>query len=396
MRIKQEMLNIILVCFTFYEPTIMPHSVFLFIKYFTIIWMLLKYFDGIRRNKAVMVTVYVYGIVTVLSSVYNGMAINTIVASIFFALQIIVVFLISEQVIRKYGVMQYIEWLFKYFLVICLVTDVCMLFMGYDFSDASEAYLIGNKFSVSYVHCFVASLAFARAGDMRIRASSSRGKIGISKNGISKRGTAYVITLLSVMISSIVTCSTGMIISVLLIALMLLPEWLIRIISSGKFMVIGTAIINILMFGSYSLLTNPVVINFVQNILGKSADFTGRTQIWEIIFIKIAEKPILGYGYYNNVINNILGYGNPQNGVLKLLLDTGILGLIAYAILVFKSFSGGDDNYDIAHRAVASFYIVMLVASLAEINLLHMIVFLAMAIALYSSQFGKDRGDIDV
>lgn len=394
MKIKQDLLNIILICFSFYEPSIIPHGVFLAIKYLTVMWILLKYHDGMKRNKTIIVAVGMYGFITVLSSAYNRMAINTIVASIFFALQIIAVFLISENVIRKYGVMQYVKWLFRYFLVVCLFTDICMLFIGYDFSNAMEKYLIGNKFVVSYVHCFTAALAFTHACDTRIR-TSLKGKIAISKTGISKRSIAYAIAIISMLICSKVRCSTGIISSALLIVLMLLPCRITQLLLSGKVMVIGITTINILMFGSYSLLTKPVVLDFVQNVLGKSGNFTGRTQIWAIIFNQIVKKPILGYGYYNDVINNLLGYGNPQNGVLKCLLDTGILGLVTYGFVIIRSFNDYENNSRSEIRPLISFFIVMLVASLAEINLTHMIVFLTMAITFYSSQLRKERGTVN-
>ena len=38
----------------------------------------------------------------------------------------------------------------------------------------------------------------------------------------------------------------------------------------------------------------------------------------------------MGYGYFSNIIEKILGFGNAQNGVLKIIIDSGIIGLIGY------------------------------------------------------------------
>lgn len=386
MKVKRDLIKVVLVCFTFYEPSIIPHNVFLLIKYLVILWMVLSYHSEMKTDRIILAGVLGYGGITVLSSVYNRMAFNTIVASVFYAFQVLAVFLVSKGIIKRHGISQYIKWLFGYFICICFLTDASMLFIGYDFSNPTEVYLIGNKFVVSYVHCFTVALAFARIGEKDNRTLVSNWKVAISKTGISRKMTAYVVAVLSIFISAKVTCSTGIVISSLLLVLMFLPSWIIDAVSSGKVMVVAVATINILMFGSYSLLTNPHLLNFVQNVLGKSGNFTGRVQIWAIIFTQIMKKPILGYGYYNDIINNLLGYGNPQNGVLKCLLDTGILGLIAYAFMVLKSFNrpAGDAKY--VTRPLIAFFLVMLVASLVEINLTHMLVFLTMAINFYSSQ----------
>ncbi len=386
MKVKRDLIKVVLVCFTFYEPSIIPHNVFLLIKYLVILWMVLSYHSEMKTDRIILAGVLGYGGITVLSSVYNRMAFNTIVASVFYAFQVLAVFLVSKGIIKRHGISQYIKWLFGYFICICFLTDASMLFIGYDFSNPTEVYLIGNKFVVSYVHCFTVALAFARIGEKDNRTLVSNWKVAISKTGISRKMTAYVVAVLTIFISAKVTCSTGIVISSLLLVLMFLPSWIIDAVSSGKIMVVAVATINILMFGSYSLLTNPHLLNFVQNVLGKSGNFTGRVQIWAIIFTQIIKKPILGYGYYNDIINNLLGYGNPQNGVLKCLLDTGILGLIAYAFMVLKSFIRPNSDAIYVTRPLIAFFLVMLVASLVEINLTHMLVFLTMAINFYSSQ----------
>lgn len=384
MKIKLDLIKVIMVCFTFYEPSIIPHNIFLLIKYLVILLIMTSYLYEMKTDRIILAGVLGYGGINILSSVYNGMAFNTIVASVFYAFQILAVFLVSKGIIKKYGISQYIEWLFGYFICICFLTDVSMLFIGYDFSNPAEIYLIGNKFVISYVHCFTVALAFARIGEKDNRTLASNWKVVISKAGILRKAIAYMMAILTILICVKVTCSTGIVISLLLLVLVLLPNWMIDALSSGKIMIIGVLMINFLMFGSYSLLTNPYLLDFVQNVLGKSGNFTGRTQIWAIIFEQIMKKPILGYGYYNDVINNLLGYGNPQNGILKCLLDTGILGLIAYVFMVLKSFNRNTNDVKCETRPLIAFFLVMLVASLVEINLTHMLMFLTMAMISFS------------
>ncbi len=100
----------------------------------------------------------------------------------------------------------------------------------------------------------------------------------------------------------------------------------------------------------------------------------------------INKKPILGYGFYNDIIAKELGYGNPQNAILKFLLDVGIVGLVLYGIMVWKSFKGIDSPTLYKVYPMVGFYYAMIMAGLVEINLTHMVVFMAMAIVYSGSK----------
>ena len=126
-----------------------------------------------------------------------------------------------------------------------------------------------------------------------------------------------------------------MIAIVVLTVLMIMPIRIQKILSSNYALIATAGIMNILNFGTAQLMMNAHVQYFIQNVLGKSSTLSGRSQIWAIIFRFISKKALIGYGYYNGMIERHLGYGNPQNGVLKILLDTGIIGLLLYGILVF-------------------------------------------------------------
>lgn len=91
------------------------------------------------------------------------------------------------------------------------------------------------------------------------------------------------------------------------------------------------------------------------------------------------------------MIETYLGYGNPQNGVLKILLDTGAIGLLLYSILVFVALRPLNDKNFVPNFSMIAFLYAMIVASLVEINLTHMIVFMALAIVA----FGCERKGID-
>lgn len=73
----------------------------------------------------------------------------------------------------------------------------------------------------------------------------------------------------------------------------------------------------------------------IEILLKKSVTFTGRTEIWDSAFMLIKKSPLLGYGVYEG--HGLIRRGNlfyySHNAVLEILLQGGIVALIAFFIL---------------------------------------------------------------
>jgi exopolysaccharide production protein ExoQ len=77
----------------------------------------------------------------------------------------------------------------------------------------------------------------------------------------------------------------------------------------------------------------------VVDLLGRSSNLTGRTEIWSLVISFIPQKPILGYGYSgfwlgaspeSYVVTRVLGgpIMYSHNGYLETLLTLGVVGLL--------------------------------------------------------------------
>ena len=78
---KWDIIDITILCFTFYEPPLFPHGIFLAFKYCTIFFLLAKYRIEINNIWNVILPAMLYSLVTLTSTMANKMAINTVVAS---------------------------------------------------------------------------------------------------------------------------------------------------------------------------------------------------------------------------------------------------------------------------------------------------------------------------
>jgi O-antigen ligase len=85
-------------------------------------------------------------------------------------------------------------------------------------------------------------------------------------------------------------------------------------------------------------------------LLGKDPSLTGRTELWPDIFAKIAERPLLGYGYsafwlgWNGPSAFVWDFHNwkpphSHNGFLDLTLDLGLFGLAIFSYGYLANFS---------------------------------------------------------
>lgn len=83
------------------------------------------------------------------------------------------------------------------------------------------------------------------------------------------------------------------------------------------------------------------------SVLGRSADISGRTELWSLVIGAIVKRPLLGYGYSgfwdgaspeSTDIGSRIGWAPAysHNGYLELVLSLGITGLLLFAIVFGK------------------------------------------------------------
>lgn len=380
-KIRQSTLEIVMLCLSFYEFTGIPHSLFLIIKYSIIAYLLFSNIKECKKMQKVLISILLYGGITFIATLVYQDSLNRQVAAFVYMLHILTIYMTITAFVQRRGVEVLIKSLIKILLLFVLITDIPMLFVNYDFSDPSEIYLIGNKFVVSYLHCFITALLFC------INNKNNR------KN-LFFRTFRLIFLLFSIIICRQVTCTTGMLICLFMGVLTSfhVPLSIKRLLSSPKVAILITAVTNFLMLGSTSLLTNPYIANFISDVLGKSYTWIGRLHIYAMIFDVIKVHPWIGYGYFSDIIEEILGFGNAQNGVLKIIVDSGIIGLIGYALLVYESLKRNEDSSK-ERWPLTAFVYCMIIASIAEINLTDYLLFLTISI-LFST--GRKKTNLDI
>lgn len=74
----------------------------------------------------------------------------------------------------------------------------------------------------------------------------------------------------------------------------------------------------------------------IEDVLGKSLTFSGRTAIWDRAFAWAAQRPVFGYGVTTSAVQEVM-VGNVfcHNVIVQVIMDSGYVGLAVYCAILF-------------------------------------------------------------
>lgn len=265
-----------------------------------------------------------------------------------------------------------------------IVTDYFIITQPNLYIAHSKVYLIGTKFAVAYSHIFMVFLY----GLKRIHVSHSVfTKIKIS-----------ILILWSVLIIQDVDCNTGLIGLVIAITIMIVIARKTKFLYDPK-LYLGTIFLSTAFVVAYTFVLNiPFVKHFVENILGRSSELTGRTWIYGILGNVLAQKPIWGNGFgssYDIMMNFQHGLlaPNTQNGLTEWLIEGGIVATVIFLFLIGFIFSRAKKK-EISYELNLSCCILYMLAILASVEVtLNKLFYLAWLAIFWGSLI--ERGQVE-
>ena len=160
--------------------------------------------------------------------------------------------------------------------------------------------------------------------------------------------------------------STGFIVGSLLVIYVLLLKKIKIKLNINKLMSIYTIIYTqVVIFR----IQETVFRGFIENTLQKNVTLTGRTLIWDFIMKIIPNSLIFGYGRNDIIAQNaiIRDVTEAHNGLLEILLCTGIIGLFVFILIllnVFKSLNKSNSKISyILSMAIFLYFCIALTES---------------------------------
>ena len=226
-----------------------------------------------------------------------------------------------------------INLLFYYVLILVAATDL-FLFTGFvTFMDGThEAYLVGTKFIVSYLHMDLLTLWFLKGNNRTTIKNIPKPALIVS-------------AILLIAVSVRVQCMTGVLgCVVLFVCFMMIDKTSRRGLSvlNSPVVLLGALAVNMIFpFISELVVAIPFVRYFVVEVLGRSENLTGRIEIFEIFGDRMSGHWLFGFGLGNENLaaRELFGYANAQNAILQWILRAGLLNtvaLIALMVIIFR------------------------------------------------------------
>lgn len=312
---------------------------------------LLAYHVRFCHCSSYLVSAFVFAGTVVLSTVVKGEPSYTDDAMIF-ALEIISIVCTAIALPKQYRVLDILKACFWSLLIVNILNGASCLEV--EEPESTTAYLFGSKFFMGYLQMlmlgFYASIVHLER----------------------KRRYLYNWVVFVLLFAACVGCllhadaKTCLIGLVSLFVLALLPAKVKALLSERPVLLLFLFAANCLFFITVRYLLDTSIVQFViQDVLGRSASLTGRTPIYEVLRDVVSGSPWFGWGYWNEEVASVVGWGNAQNGIMEVVVNQGLLGAAAFVAMLFFAMRRSAAS---VCPGLVLYLFAMIVCSLSEIS----------------------------
>ena len=225
-------------------------------------------------------------------------------------------------------------------------------------SSVLPQYLMGNKFGVVYGHFLLFVLLLMKYNGWRHDFESSR-------------LPSILLVVLTMIISVLVDCMTGVIGIIVLYSFIYLnfrfSDFFTRPIVLIAFLLLSCSF----MFVYNDVLNNGVVKFILENVLGTTPDITGRGPIYEQLPSILSNHLIYGYGYGTcHILGPLLGnFVDTQNGLAEWIWRAGVPSVVLLCLFLWSCVSNGR-RFVLSNGMYAISMVVPLISFLFTMSLL--------------------------
>lgn len=355
-RISKCFVDMAIIWFLLMKPSIVGSDAYFVISAVLLLYLTPNIIRNLSiRSKTNFSVFLVFQLIAVFSTYrYFGFSNHTIRAVIF-SYSLIAAWMNIEYYARKGHLKKVFSSFLKLVSIYIILTYLFMLIAPHE-----TTYFVGSKFKVSYIHMlFITLWLLNHQNDFVDKGSALR---------IKREIQLIIIVIVSLLVSIVVGCSTGIVALILLYIMVKLPK---RIMSKimQPYVVAGIFLaINFLFIGSDLIINSKWFDVLVNQIFDEAYTLRGRLNIYSQLMEIFSKSPIWGYGYDSTVVHLQVGYGNAQNGLLKLLIDYGLIGTILFFVyLVTVNSKNRRSNLTDSYFWI--FVLAMIACSLIEVSI---------------------------
>ena len=283
-----------------------------------------------KRYKKVNLILLLYLCSVIISSYINKdneLSRNVFLSSIVYGVRIFETFFLFEYFSLNKREKNLIDVLYNLLFIYIILSDGLMLIKPTLHIEKGMYYLVGNKFTISYLHLQWIVLYLQK----------NRNSIFL---GTKKGIILFLHFSLSLIICSYIECSTGIIGVILLLLLLIVSRRKEYVLKKPSSILLVLSISSSVLLIFSGLLKNKIVAFFIQDILKEDLTLTGRTVIYDNISNVLQGHLTFGYGLGSSfdILMEKIGAPNTQNGILECIVEQGMISTILLIMLIYIIF----------------------------------------------------------
>ncbi len=317
-KIKIQDWLLIALFFISWQVMFVSSPVWRILKVFIVIGSFIYLFSktSVRKFKSwTTIFVAVIIIATVIGFINKYIDSRSVVDGVLYALNLFDLFLLAIYVEKKRQIQRYFDTLFWIGLVYAFLS-IASIFMLNKSEQGGKTYLFGSKFVTCYLLFFFVSLVLTRYGHkmkhMKVYALICCLLLGI-------------VAFISLQIDS----TTGVVAAGIMVVFILAPGKMQKWFGNSKALVMTLLVMAVVPVVFQSVLSFGFVQHFISRF-DETSSINGRLRIYQKLFEIINNRPLLGYGYGNTIVSQIVSFGNAQNGMLNFAINYGFLGVLSF------------------------------------------------------------------
>jgi len=325
----------------------------------------------LRTPKLINWALYLYVGLLIISSYLNKGSFNDrdiFLASISFSVIAIETLFIIEIAIGKGNGRLLINTFFVSCFFFCIITDFMAIFVS-----NSGIYFVGTKFQVSYLHMFLTALYLVN-------------------QRVTKKPINSIFILLDIIwsffIIGFVNCDTG-IIGFFFMCLLLAVSCRTKKSISPWFLAVLFCLAFAFLFLYNSILNSNFSIFILDTFFDSNYSLSSRTYIFKSLESIMNNHWYLGYGYgcSYELLTNLIGAPDAQNGLYELIIYSGLIGIIPFVFLVSLAIKNSNKLYELSSISVLFATLIFLSA----IEITYTLSFFTFTFLLYVLNSSKIR-----
>ena len=251
-----------------------------------------------------------------------------------------------------------------------IVSFCAMIFVDIEYF-VLRRYIMENKFTIAYLHLIVI-LFWA-----------------LKYNFNSWKRIAFFLVLIAetIFIDISMGCATGIIGSIMMVAFMVLYEKKVYFSSNPVIVCVSIIVTALFPYWYTYILNSEIARVIVEDIFHKKMTLTGRTVIYSMISALLGDYYLIGYGLgTNHEICMRYGASNIQNGLLRVVMESGLFGAIALALIFVVAFKRNINNKDSRVQAFSAYLLTFIWLSTVEVTYTLTVVIITVLFAVLADE----------